>query len=123
MGLSLKIWDGYRPFKAQEKFWKLIPDPRYVSNPKRGGRHTRGTAVDLTIIDKAGKELSMPSVFDDFSERAHKDYREASEQEIQNRELLKQIMEKHGFVGLPTEWWYFDLVEWEDYPPIEDINS
>lgn len=123
MGLSLKVWDGYRPFKAQCKFWELVPDPRYVSDPKKGGRHTRGTAVDLTIVTKDGKELPMPSAFDDFSERAHRDYSGASQEEIQNRELLRQVMEKHGFLGLPTEWWHFDLAEWKDYPPIKDISQ
>lgn len=120
MGLSLKIWDGYRPFKAQEKFWELVPDPRYVSNPKKGGRHTRGTAIDLTLVTKEGLELPMPSKFDDFSEKAHRDYMGASKEEIQNRELLRQVMEKHGFIGLPTEWWHFDLVGWMNYPPIQD---
>jgi len=123
MGLSLKIWDGYRPFKAQEKFWELVPDPRYVSNPKKGGRHTRGTAVDLTIVTKDGHELSMPSTFDDFSEKAHRDYMGANEEEIRNREFLKQIMERHGFIELPTEWWHFDLKEWQDYPPIKEKNG
>jgi len=120
MGMSLKIWDGYRPFKAQEKFWKLVPDTRYVSNPKKGGRHTRGTAIDLTIVTKDGLELPMPSGFDDFSEKAHRYYIDASEEEIHNREFLGQIMEKHGFIGLETEWWHFDLVEWQDYPPIKE---
>ena len=120
MGLSLKIWDGYRPFYAQWKFWELVPDPRYVSNPQKGGRHTRGTAVDLTLVTKEGQALPMPSEFDDFTKRAHRDYAEASQEATQNRELLRQVMEKHGFIGLPTEWWHFDLVGWEDYPPIKE---
>ena len=116
--LSLKIWDGYRPLEVQQKFWNLVPDPRYVSDPQKGGRHTRGTAVDLTLITKDGHELPMPSAFDDFSQRAHRNYMGGNQEEIQNRELLKNIMEKHGFIGLPTEWWHFDLIKWEDYPPI-----
>jgi len=120
MGLSLKIWDGYRTFKAQEKFWELVPDSRYVSNPKKGGRHTRGTAVDLTLVTKEGDELPMPSAFDDFSEKAHRNYLGASKEEIHNREFLRKIMEKHGFVGLLSEWWHFDLAEWKDYPPIRE---
>ncbi len=118
LGLRLKIWDGYRPMEAQCKFWELVPDERYVSNPKKGGRHTRGTAVDLTLITKDGQELPMPSAFDDFSEKAHRDYMGASAEEIANRELLETIMLKHGFIGLPTEWWHFDLVGWQNYPPI-----
>lgn len=119
IGLSLKIWDGFRPVAAQWKFWELVPDERYVSDPRKGGRHTRGTAVDLTLITKEGLELPMPSGFDDFSEKAHRTYTECSAEEMKNREFLQQIMEKHGFIGLPTEWWHFDLVGWEAYEPID----
>ncbi len=119
MGLGLKIWDGFRPMAAQWKFWELVPDERYVSNPRKGGRHTRGTAVDITLITKDGKELLMPSAFDDFSEKAHRNYRETSNEAIQNRELLEKVMEKHGFIGFPSEWWHFDLMGWENYPPVE----
>ncbi len=118
LGLNLKIWDGFRPKEAQWKFWEFFPDERYVSDPRKGGRHTRGTSVDLTLITKEGIELLMPSDFDDFSERAHRDYMDAPLEAVQNRELLQKVMEKHGFVGLPTEWWHFDLIGWENYPPL-----
>jgi len=119
MGLGLKVWDGFRPFAAQWKFWELVPDERFVSDPRKGGRHTRGTAVDLTLITQDGHELLMPSGFDDFSEKAYQDYMDTSDEAIRNRELLRQIMEKHGFLGLPTEWWHFDLIGWQNYPPID----
>lgn len=115
IGLGLKIWDGFRPMAVQWKFWELVPDERYVSDPRKGGRHTRGTAVDVTLITKEGQELIMPSSFDDFSEKAHRNYQGASVEAIQNRELLEKVMEKHGFVGIPSEWWHFDFVGWEDY--------
>jgi len=120
MGLGLKVWDGFRPLFAQWQFWELIPDERYVSDPRKGGRHTRGTAIDLTLL-KEGKELAMPSAFDDFSEKAHRHYRGASPEEIAHRELLQTMMEKHGFIGLPTEWWHFDLIDWERHPPLDTI--
>lgn len=119
MGLRLKIWDGFRPMAAQWKFWELVPDERYVGDPRKGGRHTRGTAVDLTLVSMEGRELPMPSAFDDFSEKAHQDYMSASPEEIANREILRTIMEKHGFEGIPTEWWHFDLIGWESYPPLD----
>lgn len=119
MGLGLKVWDGFRPLAAQWKFWEQIPDERYVSDPRNGGRHTRGTAVDLTLITLQGRKLPMPSQFDDFSEKAHRDYLGATDEEKENRALLQDVMEKHGFIGLPTEWWHFDLVGWENYPTIE----
>lgn len=119
MGLGLKVWDGFRPMAAQWKFWELVPDERYVSDPRKGGRHTRGTAVDLTLITKEGQELTMPSEFDDFSEKAHRDYMGASLESIQNRELLQEVMERHNFKGMPSEWWHFDLVGWKDFPPLD----
>jgi len=119
LGLSLKIWDGFRPMAAQWKFWELVPDERYVSDPRKGGRHTRGTAVDLTLVYKDGQELLMPTGFDDFSEKAHKNYAGAAQEELNNREFLREIMERHGFIGLTTEWWHFDLIGWENYPPID----
>jgi D-alanyl-D-alanine dipeptidase len=121
VGLSLKVWDGFRPMAAQWKFWELVPDERYVGDPRKGGRHTRGTAVDLTLITKDGQELLMPSDFDDFSEKAHQDYMGASNEAIKNREFLREVMERHGFIGVPTEWWHFDLIGWKNYPPIESL--
>jgi len=123
LGCGLKIWDGFRPFAAQWKFWELVPDERYVSDPRKGGRHTRGTAVDLTLVAADGHELLMPSDFDDFSERAHRNYMGASEEAIHNRTLLQEVMEIHGFIGLPSEWWHFDLLGWEDYPPLDALGS
>ncbi|MES2199286.1 MAG: M15 family metallopeptidase [Chlamydiota bacterium] len=119
MGLGLKIWDGFRPMAAQWKFWELVPDERYVSNPLKGGRHTRGTAVDVTLVTKDHKELVMPSAFDDFSEKAHRNYKEGSEESLKNSFLLQEVMERHGFIGMPTEWWHFDLIGWESFPPID----
>lgn len=121
LGLSLKIWDAYRPMCAQEKFWSIFPDERYVSHPQKGGRHTRGTAVDLTLCSEEGFELEMPSPFDEFSSRAHRNNLECSFQALQNRNLLEDYMQKHGFLGLSTEWWHFDLENWESFPVIESL--
>ena len=116
--LRLKVWDAYRPLSAQWKFWELVPDERYVSNPRKGGRHTRGTAVDVTLIDEEGSELPMPSLFDDFSEKAHRNYAGGTAEETQNRELLQKYMEKHGFIGIASEWWHFDYKDWKSFPVI-----
>jgi len=120
INLQLKVWDIFRPIAAQQKFWDLIKDPRYVSNPQEGGgRHTRGTAVDLTIIKPDGTELIMPSEFDEFTNRAHLDYNDGPKEALENRELLQALMNKHGFESLPTEWWHFDLKGWKGFPPLE----
>ncbi len=119
VGLGLKVWDGFRPMAAQWKFWELVPDARYVSNPLKGGRHTRGTAVDVTLVTSDFQEVLMPSAFDDFSEKAHRDYKGAPEEALENSLFLQKVMEKHGFIGMPTEWWHFDLIGWENFAPIE----
>lgn len=116
VGLGLMVWDGFRPESVQRKLWGLLPDERYVADPSKGGRHTRGTSVDVTLIDSTGRELVMPSGFDDFTEKAHRDYTGASDEAMTNRERLEKVMERHCFVGLPTEWWHFDLIGWENYP-------
>lgn len=122
--LGLKIWDGYRPMYAQEEFWRLMPDERYVAHPSKASRHTRGTAVDLTLIDLlTKKELEMPSAFDDFSQAAHIDYTGASEIALNNRNLLIKIMEEHGFKVWLNEWWHFDLHDWQKYPVLDFIPA
>ncbi len=121
---SLKVWDCYRPMKAQERFWELVPDPRYVSPPGKGGRHTRGTAVDLTLVDEKGQEVIMPSHFDDFSERAHRRVAGRKGSAENNHRKLEAWMQAEGFVGLSTEWWHYDFKGWEAYPPVEvDVRS
>jgi len=119
-GLGLKIFDAYRPFSVQQRMWDLIRDERYVSNPaKNRGRHTRGTAVDVTLVDSSGKQLDMPTDFDDFTDKAHSDNEAVSARQKTNRALLARVMSRHGFVPYPFEWWHFDLRGWEKYPVLD----
>lgn len=107
-GLGLKIFDAYRPYSVTIKFWELIKDERYVANPSKGSGHNRGLAVDLTIIDlKNGVELDMGTGFDNFTDSAHHNFEHLREQVLQNRLLLKELMLKHGFKLLETEWWHY----------------
>jgi zinc D-Ala-D-Ala dipeptidase len=119
--LGLKIFDGYRPLSVQKIFWEIIPDPRYCADPKKGSAHNRGAAVDVTLVDDAGKELLMPTEFDDFTEKAHRNFNNLPKKAIENRILLEETMIEQGFVSLPTEWWHFDDDEAQGYP-IEDIS-
>ena len=106
--LSLKIWDAYRPYSVTEKMWELIKDERYVADPKKGSGHNRGIAVDLTIIDRTtGKELDMGTGFDNFTDTAHQTFKNLPLEILNNRALLKTVMEKNGFVAMETEWWHF----------------
>lgn len=124
-GLGLLIYDGYRPFSVTEKMWKIVPDERYAANPAKGSGHNRGIAVDLTLYDlKTGKAVKMPTDFDDFTEKAHQDYK-ADSIAAKNRKLLRDTMERHGFTNLTTEWWHFYLKDGHQYPllniPIEKL--
>ena len=120
-GLGLKVFDCYRPLSVQKFMWKIVPDSRFVANPANGSRHNRGAAVDLTLVDRAGKELPMPTGFDDFSERAGYSYKNLPQQVIKNRQTLRNAMAKRGFSALETEWWHFDGAGWQQYP-ISDIS-
>jgi len=121
-GLSLKVWDGYRPLHVQKIFWNLVPDERFVGNPfGKGSKHNRGAAVDVTLIDLQGNELLMPSGFDDFSERASRDCLSTPSEAQANSKYLEELMYDQGFIGYPSEWWHYDDNEWESYP-IEDIS-
>jgi zinc D-Ala-D-Ala dipeptidase len=115
-GLGLKVFDAFRPISVQRRLWEVFPDDRYVANPANGSRHNRGTAVDVTLVDRLGNELPMPTLFDDFSERAHRSFDNLPPDILANRRLLEEAMEAAGFVGLPTEWWHFDDADWECYP-------
>jgi len=125
-GLGLKIFDCYRPFSVQEAFWRIMPDRRYVLEPGRengrivkSSRHNVGAAVDLTLVDAQGRELPMPSGYDDFSVKAHRDYAGASAEAKANSLILERAMTAQGFEPLETEWWHFDGPGWRNYEPLD----
>lgn len=108
--LDLKLFDAYRPYTVTRKMWEIVPDERYAANPARGSGHNRGVAVDVSLVDmQTGNELLMPTAFDDFSEKAHHNYAQLNPIAIANRQLLRSVMEKHGFIALETEWWHYYL--------------
>lgn len=108
--IGLKIFDAYRPYSVTKKMWEVVPDDRYAANPAKGSGHNRGAAVDLTLYDlTTGTELQMPTPFDDFTEKAHHNYMNLDTTVLKNRKLLKDAMEKYGFVALDTEWWHYFL--------------
>ena len=115
IGLGLKVYDCYRPFSVTKQMWEFLPDPNYVANPSRGSRHNRGAAIDLTLVDRTGKELEMPTPFDDFTTKAHRNYAGGSAQSRKNRQLLEDAMKKQGFIGITTEWWHFDSEDWQKF--------
>lgn len=121
-GYSLKIWDAYRPFEAQQKLWEVYPDPNYVANPSNGmKKHNLGGTVDITMVAADGSVISMPTEFDDFSLKADRDYSDIEDEEaVKNVMILQKAMENNGFTGYQGEWWdYSDTVEYEavDFQP------
>lgn len=134
MGYTIKIFDAYRPQMAVDHFveWaQILSDTRmqkyfypeenkanlfahgYISS--RSG-HSRGSTVDLTLYDLRNQcDVDMGGTFDYFGYRSHPDYPNLTEQQKQNRRLLRSVMEKHGFHGIQTEWWHFTLNN-EPYP-------
>jgi len=120
MQLGLKVFDAYRPPSAQRIMWETVGDPVFVSDPDGSrGKHTRGTAVDVTLIDRNGNELSMPTPFDELSIRAYRAYGGGTEEQTRNRQLLEDVMKRHGFEAFPYEWWHFDFTGWENRPAVE----
>jgi len=107
-GMGLKIFDAYRPYSVTVKFWDLIRDERFVAHPRNGSGHNRGIAVDLTIIMlKTGQELNMGTGFDNFSDTAHQGFSKLPEAVLQNRQLLRNLMEQNGFKPYADEWWHY----------------
>jgi D-alanyl-D-alanine dipeptidase len=116
--LSLKLWDCYRPLSVQRELWAAAPNPAYVGDPNVGSNHNRGAAVDVTLVDRSGNELAMPTDFDEFSKRAHHDAQVPPGQ-ARNRALLRKAMTREGFVPLATEWWHFDAPDALDFPILD----
>jgi D-alanyl-D-alanine dipeptidase len=118
-GLGLKVWDAYRPFRVQAWMWEALPDPVWVGTPTRGSAHNRGAAVDVTLVDREGRELELPTAFDEFSPRAHIDYGGHTPAARANLALLRAAMLAEGFRDYPPEWWHFSLPDPARFPVLD----
>lgn len=108
-GVKIKFFDCYRPNSVQYKMWEIVPNPQYVANPDKGSIHNKGGAVDITLVDLEGNELDMGTDFDYFGKRAYHDNTDLPQHILDNRKLLKETMEAHGFWSIRTEWWHYNL--------------
>ena len=127
-GIGIKVFDAYRPYRVTVAMWEPIKNPDFVADPAKGSRHNRGAAVDLTLIElRTGNELAMPTPYDDFTPRAAHAFTDLSEEVLKNRALLREVMTKHGFEPLPSEWWHFDFGGWERFElldvGLEEVRS
>lgn len=121
-GLGIKIFDGYRPYRATVKFYEVYGDTTYVASPYRGSRHNRGCAIDMTLVDlKTGKELKMPTGYDAFTKKAWPSTPVTDPEIAGNRKLLIEVMDKVGFRVNSSEWWHFDFRGWKNFE-ILDID-
>lgn len=129
-GYGLLIFDAYRPWYVTKLFWDATPPDKhnFVANPEPGSMHNRGCAVDLTLYDlRTGQPVSMPSGYDEMTERAFSDYPGGTAGERASREILRKAMVQEGFFPLHDEWWHFDYKDWSLYPVqnvrFEDIGK
>lgn len=120
-GYSLKLFDCYRPLSVQKKMWKILPGTHYVANPAKGSKHNRGAAVDLTLVEIAtGKEVDMGTPFDTFSPKAHHSYTDLPKEVLAHRQLLREVLGKHNFKPIFSEWWHYEYRP-EMTSPVEDL--
>jgi len=133
-GFCLKVYDGYRPQRAVDHFMSWAEDLNDTINKKefypdvkkehlfkeeyiasRSG-HSRGSTVDLTLVDNAtGEILDMGSPYDFFGVASWVDHQNITDAQKSNRQLLQGVMKKHGFNNYPKEWWHFTL-QFEPFP-------
>jgi D-alanyl-D-alanine dipeptidase len=117
-GYGLLIFDGYRPWRVTKLFWDVTPPEKreFVADPAKGSKHNRGCAVDLSMYDlRTGREVEMPSAYDEMTPRAYPDYAGGSAEARQRRDLLRRVMEAEGFAVEPNEWWHFNYRDWREY--------
>ena len=123
LGYGLLVFDGYRPWRITKQMWDHTPADKkeFVADPRKGSRHNRGCAVDLTLCDLAtGREIEMPGTYDEMSPRSYAAFAGGTPAQRTPRDLLRRLMEAHGFTVLPAEWWHFDFRDWKSYP-IQDV--
>ena len=120
-GYRLLIFDGFRPSEAQWVLWNHTPDPNFLADPRRGSPHSRGVAVDLTLIDAdSAAPLEMGTDFDDFTLRAHHGDLDIPAAAQINRHILLGIMTAAGWDFYRNEWWHYQMFDSRRYPLISD---
>ena len=122
---GLKIWDAYRPKEAQQVLWQLAHKGDYVTNPEGGigSLHSWGVAVDVTLVDVWGREISMPTGFDEFTPDAMMYYHGSDPAVEAHLRLLQVAMASNNFYGLRIEWWHFVTTDWKKYVPKDEIEK
>ena len=120
LGLTLKVFDAYRPTEAQWMLWNAKPDPDFLADPRRGSPHSRGVAIDVTLLDESGAELEMGTAFDAFTPLSHHGRTDVPVTAQRNRLLLMGLMTTAGWDFYRNEWWHYQLFESRRYPLFDD---
>lgn len=121
-GYGIVVFDGYRPWSVTRLFWEVTPEDKkeFVADPRQGSRHNRGCAVDLSLYGLAsGREVEMPSAYDEMTERAYPGYAGGSAEARARRDRLRAAMEAEGFTVYASEWWHYDYKDWARYPVLD----
>jgi len=118
-GYRLMVLDALRPQRVQQRLWDELqgtPLTMYLAPPERGSIHSYGMAVDLTLLDPAGREVDMGSGFDEMTLASHPDHEVEhlalgvlGPEHLVERGWLRAAMREAGFQGIATEWWHFDF--------------
>jgi D-alanyl-D-alanine dipeptidase len=121
-GYRLRVYDATRPSEAQWALWSHTPDPEFLADPAMGSPHSRGVAIDLTLIDGTGLALDMGTGFDDFSSQSHHGRTDIPAPAQRNRLLLLGIMISAGWTWYENEWWHYQLPEASTYALLSDAD-
>lgn len=121
--LRLKIFDAFRPTEAAWALWNHTPDPTFLADPRKGSPHSRGAAVDVTLVDAAGEALDMGTDFDAFTPLAFHGVLEITPEQQRNRALLLGIMTAAGWDFYRNEWWHYQLFQPRRYPLLSDAEA
>jgi D-alanyl-D-alanine dipeptidase len=120
-GWRFHIFDAFRPSEAQFKLWNHTPDPEFLTDPKRGSPHSRGVAIDLTLLDaQTGEALNMGTSFDAFTPLSHHGNTEISATAQENRYRLLGLMTAAGWDCYLKEWWHYQLFDSRSYDVLHD---
>jgi len=122
LGLRLVVFDAFRPSEAQWALWNFRPDPTFLADPRRGSPHSRGVAVDLSLLDRAGRPLDMGTAFDAFTPLSHHARTDVPADAQRNRLLLMGLMTAAGWDFYRNEWWHYQLFDARRFALIGDAD-
>jgi D-alanyl-D-alanine dipeptidase len=115
-GLSLCVYDAYRPYSVTVRMYEQIQDENFAAPPWRGSRHNRGCSVDVGLVKLSnGQGVPMPTDFDDLTPAANSHYGDLPAHIMLNRSILLATMHYYGFINYRHEWWHFDHSRWAEF--------